>query len=86
MALRGQFNRTFVVGLAGASIASLGLFTLSRAGGEIRDAGCAKLKATSDCIPGRQRIAATFRSDIEVTAFNLPPIQFDNREWHGDRK
>jgi hypothetical protein len=51
MALRGQFNRTFVVGLAGASIASLGLFTLSRADGEIRDAGCAKLKATSDCIP-----------------------------------
>jgi hypothetical protein len=79
MALRGQFNRTFVVGLAGASIASLGLFTLSRAGGEIRDAGCAKLKA-SDWISGRQQIAATFRSDIEVTAFNLPPIQFDNRE------
>ena len=80
MALRGQFNRTFVVGLAGATIASLGLFTLSPAGGEIRDEGRAKLKATSDCVSGRQPIAGTFRSDIEVIAFNLPPIQFDNRE------
>jgi hypothetical protein len=80
MALRGQFNRTFVVGLAGTTIASLGLFTLSRAGGEIRDEGRAKFKATSDCVPGRQPIARTFRSDIEVTAFNLPLIQFDNRE------
>ena len=80
MALRGQFNRTFVVGLAGATIASLGLFTLSLAGGEIRDEGRAKLKATSDCVSGRQPIAGTFRSDIEVIAFNLPPIQFDNRE------
>ena len=80
MALRGQFNRTFVVGLAGATIASLGLFTLSCAGGEIRGEGRAKLKATSDCASGRQPIAGTFRSDIEVTAFNLPLIQFDNRE------
>ena len=39
MALRGQFNRTFVVGLAGATIVSLGLFTLSRVGGEIGDDG-----------------------------------------------
>ena len=80
MALRGQFNRTFVVGLAGATIASLGLFALSLAGGEIRDEGRAKLKATSACVSGRQPIAGTFRSDIEVIAFNLPPIQFDNRE------
>ena len=78
--LRGQFNRTFVVGLAGATIASFGLFTLSRAGGEIRDEGRAKLNATSDCVFGRPKIAATFRSDIEVTAFNLPTIQFGNRE------
>jgi len=78
--LRGQFNRTFVVGLAGATIASLGFFTLSRAGGEIRDAGRATLKATSDCVSGRQQSAATFPSDIEVTALNLPPIQLDNRE------
>jgi hypothetical protein len=70
MALRGQFNRTFVVGLAGATIVSLGLFTLSRAGGEIGDEGRAKLKPTSDCVSGRQPIAAAFRSDIEVTAFN----------------
>ncbi len=76
----GQLNRSFVVGLAGATIASLGLFTLSRAGGEIRDEGRARLNATSDCVSGRQQIAATFRSDIEVTAFNLPPIQFDNRD------
>ena len=48
--------------------------------------GRAKLKATSDCVSGRQPIAGTFRSDIEVIAFNLPPIQFDNREWQGDRK
>jgi hypothetical protein len=59
MALRGQLNRTFVVGLAGATIASLGLFTLSRAGGEIRDEGLAKLKATSDCVASRQPIAGT---------------------------
>jgi hypothetical protein len=70
MALRGQFNRTFVVGFAGATIVSLGLFTLSRAGGEIRDEGRAKLKATSDCVSGRQPIVATSQSDIEVTAFN----------------
>jgi hypothetical protein len=80
MTLRGQFNRTFVVGLAGATIASLGLFTLSRAGGEIRDEGRAKLKTMSACVSGRQPIAGTFRSDIEVIAFNLPPNQFDNRE------
>ncbi len=80
MALRGQFNRTFVVGLAGATSASLGIFALSLASGEIRDEGRAKLKATSDCVSGRQPIAGTFRSDIEVIAFNLPPIRFDNRE------
>ena len=80
MTLCGQFNRTLVVGLAGATIASLGLFALSLAGGEIRDEGRAKLKAASDCVSGRQPIAGTFRSDIEVIAFNLPPIQFDNRE------
>ena len=48
MAPCGQFNRTFVVGVAGATIASLGLFTISRAGGEIRDEGRAKLKTMSD--------------------------------------
>ena len=86
MALRGQFNRTFVVGLAGATIASLGLFTLSRAGGEIRDERRAKLKATFDCVSGRQPIAGTFRSDIDAIAFNLPPIRFDNLEEEGGRK
>ena len=86
MDLHGQFNRTFVVGLAGATIASLGLFTLSRAGGEIRDEGRAKLKATSVWVSSRQPIAATFRSDIEAIAFNLPPIQFDKRTQLGDRK
>jgi hypothetical protein len=79
MALRGQFSRTFVVGLAGATIASLGIFSLSRACGEIRDEGLAKLKATSDCVSGRQPYVLTFRSDIEVIAFNLPQIRFDNR-------
>jgi hypothetical protein len=80
MVIFGQLNRSFVVGLAGATITSLGLFTLSRAGGEIRDEGRARLNATSDCVSGRQQIATTFRTDIEATAFNLPPIQFDNRE------
>jgi hypothetical protein len=80
MGMFGQLNRSFVVGLAGATITSLGLFTLSRAGGEIRDDGRSKLTATSDCVSGRQQIATTFRSDIEVTALNLPPIQFDKRE------
>ena len=80
MALHSQLNRAFVVGLAGATIASLGLFALSLAGGEIRDEGRAKLKATSDCVSGRQPVAGTFRSDIEVTAFNLQPIQFNKRE------
>jgi hypothetical protein len=77
LALRAQLNRTFVVGLAGATIASLGLFTLSRAGGEIRDEGRAKLKATSECASGRQPIATTFHPDVEVTAFNPPLIQLD---------
>jgi hypothetical protein len=63
---------------------TIGLFALSLAGGEIRDEGRAKLKSTSDCVSGRQPIAGTFGS--EVIAFNLPPIQFDNREWQGDRK
>jgi hypothetical protein len=80
MTPRGQFSRTFVVGLAGATIASLGLFALSLAGGEIREEGRGKLKSTSDCVPGRQPIVGTLRSDIEVIAFNLPPIQFENRE------
>jgi hypothetical protein len=80
MDLCGQLNRTFVVGLAGAAITSLGLFTLFRADGEIRDEGRTKLTATSDCLSHRQQIATTFRSDIEMTAFNLPQIQFDNRE------
>ena len=84
--LRGQFHRTFVVGLAGATIASLGLFTLSRAGDEIRDAGRVTLKATSDCLSGRQRIAATFRSHIKGIALNLPPIQLDNRQRQGGRE
>lgn len=69
MALRGQFNRAFLVGLAGATIAGLGLFTLSRSGGEIRDEGRAKLKATSDCVSGPQPIVGTFRSDVQVIAF-----------------
>ena len=42
MVIFGKLNRAFVVGLAGATIASLGLFTLSRAGGEIRDEGRSK--------------------------------------------
>jgi hypothetical protein len=54
--LRGQINRAFVIGLAGATIANLGLFTLPRAGGEIKERR-AKLKATSDCVSGRQSIA-----------------------------
>jgi hypothetical protein len=77
---RGQFNRAYVLGMAGATIASLGLFALSRGGGEIRDEGRAKHQATSDCVSGQRPIAATFRSDIEVIAFSLPPIQFGNRE------
>jgi hypothetical protein len=79
MALRGQFIRNIVVGLAGATIASLGIFSLSRAGGEIRDEGLATLKATSDRVTGRQPNVRTFHSDIEVIAFNLPQIQLDNR-------
>ena len=55
--LRDQYNRTFAVGLAGATIASLGLFTLSRADGEIGDGGRAKtqgdvrlgLRSTAGC-------------------------------------
>jgi hypothetical protein len=47
VALRGQFNRTFVVGLAGATIVSLGLFTLSRVGGEIGDDGDLRLRLRS---------------------------------------
>ena len=70
MVIFGQLNRAFVVGLAGATIVSLGLFTLSRAGGEIRDEGRAKLNATANCVSGRQPIAGTFGSDIEVIAFN----------------
>ena len=71
MALGGQFNRTFVVGLVGATIVTLGLFTLSRVGGEIGDDGRAELKTTSDCVSGREPIAGTIRSDIEMIAFNL---------------
>ena len=84
-ALHGQFNRTFLVGQAGATIASLGLFTLSRAG-ELRDEGRAEFKAASDRVSGRQPIARTFRSDIEVIAFNSPRIRFSNLQRQGDGK
>jgi hypothetical protein len=80
MAPRGQFNRTFVVGLAGATIASLGLFALSLAGGEIRVEGRTKLKVTSDCVSSRPPIAGAFHSDLEMIASNFSPIQSDNRE------
>jgi hypothetical protein len=81
--LRDQYNRTFAVGLAGATIASLGLFTLSRADGEIGDEGRAKTKATSDWVSSRRPVAANFHSDIEAIAFNL---QFNKRERYGDPK
>jgi hypothetical protein len=74
MAPRGQFNRTFVVGLAGATIASLGLFALSLAGGEIRDEGRTKLKVTSDCVLSRPPIAGAARSDLEMIASNFSQI------------
>ena len=55
-ALHGQFNRTFVVGLAGATIASLGLFTLSRAAANQRRGARQtqggvrlRLRSTTDC-------------------------------------
>ncbi len=83
MVLRDQYNRTFAVGLAGATIASLGLFTLSRVDDKIRDGGRAKIRASSDWVSSRQPVAAPFRSDIEAVAFNL---QFEKRERHGDRK
>jgi len=80
MTPRGQFNRTFVVGLAGATIASLGLFALSLAGGEIRDEGRAKLKSTSDCVSSRPPIAGAFHSDLQMIASNFSPISSVNRE------
>ena len=86
MVVFGQLNRAFVVGLAGATIASLGLFALSGAGGEVRDVGRAKLNATADCAPGRQPNARTLRTDIDAIALNLPRIQFDNLKRQGDRE
>ena len=74
MTPRGQFNRTFVVGLAGATIASLGLFALSIPGGEIRDEGCTELKSTSDCVSNRPPIVGAFRSDLEMIASNFSTI------------
>ena len=74
MTPRGQFNRTFVVGLAGAAIASLGLFALSLAGGEIRDEERAKLKSTSDCVSSRLPIAGAFRSGLQMIASNFSSI------------
>jgi hypothetical protein len=82
-ALHGQFNRTFLVGLAGTS--NLGLFALLRAG-ELRDEGRAEFKAASDRVSGRQPIARTFRSDIEVVAFDFPQIRFRNPQRQGDSK
>jgi hypothetical protein len=84
--LRAPFNRAFVAGLAGATIASLGLFALSRAGGDFGDGTGAKLDAAVNRVSGRQPIATTFRSDIDVIAFGLPPLQFDKPERFGDRK
>jgi hypothetical protein len=74
MAPRGQFNRTFVVGLAGATIASLGLFALSLAGGEIGDEGRANLNSASDCVGSRPPIGGAFRSDLEMIASSFSPI------------
>ena len=59
--------------LDGATIASLGLFALSSAGGKIGNEGRPKLKTTSDCVFGRQPIAGTFRSDIEADRIQLSP-------------
>jgi hypothetical protein len=53
MALRGQLNRTFVVGLAGETIASFGLFILSNAGAGSEMRGSPNSKATSECVAGR---------------------------------
>ena len=86
MILRDQYSRTFAVGLAGATIASLGLFTLSRADREFGDGGRAKIKATSDRVSVRRPVAAIFPAEVEAIAFSLPPIQFDKREQPGDRK
>ena len=75
----GQFIRTFVFGLAGATTATLGLFAQSLADDEISDEGRGnsrrhqlRLRPTTDW--------REFPSDLEVIAMNLPPIQFDNRE------
>ena len=79
MAPRGQFNRTFVVGLAGATIASLGLFALSLAGGEIRDEGRTKLKVTSDCVSSRPPIAGEeARNRLSCQGFRALAVVEDN--------
>ena len=79
MGIFGQLNPGFGVGLAGATIVSLGLFTLSRHGDDIQDNARAKPKATSECVSGRLPITGTSHSDSNVIAFALPRIEFDNR-------
>jgi hypothetical protein len=85
MVANDQF-RTFAIGLVGATIANVGLFTLSDAD-ETRDDGRRQsLKATSESLSGRQPIAKAPRSDIEAIAFNSTPIQVDTRDRNGGRK
>ena len=80
VAMGGQFNRTFVVGVAGATIVSLGLFVLSRAAARSEMTGAPNSTRSRTAFLANNLLHGLSRSDIELIAFNLPPIQVDNRE------
>jgi hypothetical protein len=70
MVIPGELNRAFVVGSVGATIATLALLVMSRADSEMKVEKRAAVKATSDCISGRQPTAGTFTKENEVITLN----------------
>ena len=59
-------KRACAVGMLGAIMASVALFSTSRARAENGGDARAILKAMSDYVSGQKSIAATFNTDIEV--------------------
>jgi hypothetical protein len=76
MVPRGQFNRTFLVywRVQQSQASDFSHYHLQAARSEMRGAPNSRRRPTAS--PAHSRL----RGPSEVIAFNLPPIQFDNRE------
>jgi hypothetical protein len=70
MVIPGELNRAFVVGSVGATIATLALLVMSRADGEIKVEKRVAVRASPDCVSGREPITQTFTAEGEVITIN----------------